>query len=62
MELRIRFSATKVRPTKYNQMILNDTTGIDSGNKFSVDYHSAEIFSIAIIVNFVSSPRISSVK
>jgi len=27
-----------------------------------VDHHSAEIFSIAVIVNFVSLPRISSVK
>ena len=55
----IRFSATKVRPTKHNQMTLNDTNGIDFGSKLasdSVDHHSAEIFSIAVIVNFVSLP------
>ena len=27
MEVRIRFSTTKVRPNKHNQMTLNDTTG-----------------------------------
>jgi len=46
-------------------MTLNDTTGTDFGSKLasdSVDHHSAEIFSIAVIVNFVSLPRISSVK
>ena len=45
--------------------LLNDATGTDFGSKLasdSVDHHSAEIFSIAVIVNFVSSPRISSVK
>ena len=44
---------------------LNDATGTDFGSKLasdSVDHHSAEIFSIAVIVNFVSLPRISSVK
>ena len=29
---------------------------------YSVDHHSAEIFAIAVIVNFVSLPLISSVK
>ena len=46
-------------------MTLNDTTGTDFRSKLasdSVDPHSAEIFSIAVIVNFVSLPRISSVK
>ena len=65
MEVRIWFSATKVRPTKHNQMTLNDTIGTDFGSELasdSVDLHSAEIFSIAVIVNFVSLPRISSVK
>jgi len=40
-------------------------TGTDFGSKLasvSVDHHSAEIFSIAVIVNFVSLPWISSVK
>ena len=65
MEVRIRFSTTKVRPTKHNQITLNDTTGTDFGSKLasdSVDHHSAEIFSTAVIVNFVFLPRISSVK
>ena len=64
-EVMIRFSATKVRPTKHNQMTLNDTIGTDFGSELasdSVDLHSAEIFSIAVIVNFVSLPSISSVK
>ena len=55
----IRFSATKVQPTKHNQMTLNDTIGTDFGSELvsdSVDLHSAEIFSIAVIVNFVSLP------
>ena len=65
IEVRIRFSTTKVRPTKHNQMTLNGTTGTYFWSKLasdSVDHHSAEIFSIAVIVNFVSLPRISSVK
>ena len=55
----IRFSATKVRPTKHNQMTLNDTIGTNSERELvfdSVDLHSEEIFSIAVIVNFVSLP------
>ena len=58
-EVMIRFSATKVRPTKHNQMTLNDTIGTDSGKELapdSIDLHSVEIFSIAVIVNFVSLP------
>ena len=58
-EVMIRFSATKVRPTKHNQMTLNDSIGTDFGSELvsdSVDLHSAEIFSIAVIVNFVSLP------
>ena len=58
-EVMIRFSATKVRPTKHNQMTLNDTIGTDFGSELasdSVDLHSAEIFSIAVIVNLVSLP------
>ena len=58
-EVMIRFSATKVRPTKHNQMTLNDTIGTDSERELafdSVDLHSEEIFSIAVIVNFVSLP------
>ena len=42
-----------------------DNTGTDFGSNLasdSVDHHSAEIFSIAVIVNFVSLPLISSVK
>ena len=45
--------------------VVPDTTGTDFGSKLasdSVDHHSAEIFSIAVIVNFVSLPLISSVK
>ena len=64
-EVMIRFSATKVRPTKHNQMTLNDTIGTNFGSELasdSVDLHSAEIFSIAVIVNFVFLPWISSVK
>ena len=65
MEERIRFSLTKIQPVKHNQMALNDTIGTDSERELafdSVDLHSEEIFSIAVIVNFVSLPRISSVK
>ena len=65
MEVRIRFSTTKVQPAKYNEMTLNNTTGTDFGSKLAsdgVDHPSAEIFSIAVIVNFVSLPRISSIK
>jgi len=36
MEVMIRFSATKVRPTKHNQMTLNDTTGTDFLEQVSI--------------------------
>jgi len=63
----IDFVAVCVTHTRSDVFLtsLNDTTGTDFGSKLasdSVDHHSAEIFSIAVIVNFVSLPRISSVK